>query len=343
VTAWIGLDVGGAHLKLARARADGRITHARQVGCALWQGLDRLDTALEEAMAGLPPGEPSAITMTAELVDLFPGRTNGVVSLVRHLMQRLPGRLRWWTLRADFLSSDAALARPLDLASANWLATASLAARRMAEGLLLDIGSTTADIVPFAHGRVQARGLSDRQRLASEELIYTGATRTPLMALTADLPVLGERVPLMREHFATTADVWRILGLLPDSADQHPAADNGPKTRDASLRRLGRMVGLDRDELPEAAWTALARVLAREQEQLLLRGVERQLSRGLLTDRAPILAAGSGDFIARRLADQLDRPCIGWTDLVEAEPQAEVEVSRCAPAVAVALLAGATC
>jgi uncharacterized hydantoinase/oxoprolinase family protein len=51
--AWTGLDVGGAHLKVAQVGRDGRVTAALQVPCALWQGLDRLDAALDAAFRGL--------------------------------------------------------------------------------------------------------------------------------------------------------------------------------------------------------------------------------------------------------------------------------------------------
>jgi probable H4MPT-linked C1 transfer pathway protein len=341
--AWTGLDVGGAHLKVAQVDRDERVTAALQVPCALWQGLDRLDAALATALRDVAPTGAVAVTMTGELVDLFPDRATGVRHLVDHLLPLggSSGLLRFWAGRDGFVDSATASARPLDVASANWLATATLAARRVPDTLLIDIGSTTSDVLVLAGGEVRARGWSDRERLVAEELVYTGATRTPLMALAREVPFLGERVPLTAEYFATTADVWRVMGFLPDDADQHPAADGAPKTAEASARRLARMVGADLDEAPPAAWTALARVFAREQEALLLRAVERQLSRGLLlSDDAPLVGVGCGSFIVCRLADRLGRPYRDFADLIDAAtPEAAAEASRCAPAVAVALLA----
>src|SRR5690242_8685327 len=58
----LGLDLGGAHLKLALAR-DGQVTVVRQVPCRLWEGLDRLGTAFEAALAGLAPPTRVALTM----------------------------------------------------------------------------------------------------------------------------------------------------------------------------------------------------------------------------------------------------------------------------------------
>src|SRR5436305_1575238 len=86
-------------------------------------------------------------------------------------------------------------------------------------------------------------------RLACGELVYTGLTRSFLMSLCRMAPVAGAWTPLACEHFATSADVYRILGELPEDADQLPAADGRDKTIAASRARLARMVGRDAAEL----------------------------------------------------------------------------------------------
>ena len=152
---------------------------------------------------------------------------------------------------------------PSTIASANWLASATLVARRLGDALFVDLGSTTTDILLLAGGEVRADGMTDRERLATGELVYTGLTRTPVMALAAEAPFAGRWVALMNELFATTADVHRVLGWLPEDADQHPAADGGPKTATASARRLARMVGADLADGGLADWRRLAGWLAR--------------------------------------------------------------------------------
>jgi uncharacterized hydantoinase/oxoprolinase family protein len=99
------------------------------------------------------------------------------------------------------------------------------------------------------------------------------------------------------------------------------------------------MVGADLADAPPEGWVELAHVFAREQETLLLRAVERQLSRGLWRDKVPMVATGSGGFIVHRLAARLGHSCQNFAELVDLAPQAAAEVDRCAPAVAVALLA----
>jgi probable H4MPT-linked C1 transfer pathway protein len=339
--AWIGLDVGGAHLKVAGIDRQGRVVTALQLPCALWQGLDRLENALDQAGTVLDGADAVAVTMTGELVDLFPDRPTGVARLLAALEQHFrAAELRVWST-GGFLDRANAAASPLEVASANWLATATFVARQVGEGLFVDIGSTTADLVPFADSRPLPRGRTDRERLVSGELVYTGAVRTPLMAVAREVPLAGERVPVMAEHFAAIGDVWRILEELPANADQHPTADNGPKTVEASMRRLARIVGADLQDEPAAAWIALADSFARTQVSELLAAVQRQLSRQPWRDKVPIVAAGCGSFIVARLARAVGRECKHFADLVETAPQAAAEVGRCAPAVAVALLARA--
>lgn len=334
-----GWDIGGAHLKVAVA-GDARIAAVRQIPCRLWEGLDRLEEAFATALDGLPAGGRHAITMTGELVDLFPDRAHGVAALLAAATARLGDDLRVWAGEAGFLSPAEAARQPAGVASANWSATASLVARSQVDALVVDIGSTTADLVPVRGGRVAARGQTDRERLAAGELVYTGLTRTPVMALAPALPWRGAPVPLMAEYFATTADVHRLLGTLPEDADQHAAADNGPKTVEASARRLGRMIGVDLDEAELPEWRSLAAAAAEKQLQAITGAAQLVLSAAALPVQAPLIGAGAGRAMAGELARRLGRPYADIASLVACDGGTADSVARCAPAVAVALLAG---
>jgi probable H4MPT-linked C1 transfer pathway protein len=338
----LGLDLGGAHLKAALVVA-GRIVAVRQVPCRLWEGLDRLDEAFAMALAGWPTPGLVALTMTGELADLFADRASGVVALIGAVRARLPSApLRVWAGRAGFLAPEAAAARPQEVASANWLATASLAAGELPAGLLVDIGSTTTDLVPFRDGRVTALGTSDAERLDAGELVYQGLTRTAVMAIARRAPVAGRWRPLMHELFATSADLGRLLGRLDEAHDQHAAADGGPKTPAGSARRLARMVGQDLGDADMGAWQALAAWLAEAQLRRIADGLHQVLSRMGLPAEAPLIGAGCGRFLVAELARRIDRPWRDLASLLPAEPQLAATAAVAAPAAAVALLASAS-
>jgi probable H4MPT-linked C1 transfer pathway protein len=166
---------------------------------------------------------------------------------------------------SGFLTPQRAAKNPDTVASANWAASAQLVASHLPDTLFLDIGSTTTDIVAIRDGKLAVRGHSDYERLACEELVYTGIVRTPVMALADRIPFGGNLIPPVAEYFATTADVYRLTGELPEGADQLPAADNGGKTLRDSARRLARMIGRDLESAPLSAWRQCARHLAEMQ------------------------------------------------------------------------------
>jgi probable H4MPT-linked C1 transfer pathway protein len=336
----IGWDFGGAHLKAARIGDSGTAEAVLQLACPLWQGLPQLHAALEEAGRVLGDAPIHAVTMTGEMVDLFADRRQGVRRLIATLRERLPtSTLRVYAGPSGFLDADRAADSERQIASANWFASAMLAAAQAGTALLIDVGSTTVDLVPVVGGRVLARGRDDADRLATGELLYTGVVRTPVMALAAAAPFAGEWVPLMAEHFATTSDIYRLTGDLPEGADLHPTADGGEKTESASARRLARMVGRDLNSAPHSAWKRLASWLARAQSRRIEDACDRIFSRGELPEGAPIVGAGVGRFLLPSLAARSGRPYREFSDLLPVPATLAGRVSDCAPAVAVAWLA----
>jgi probable H4MPT-linked C1 transfer pathway protein len=335
----IGWDIGGAHLKAARAE-NAVITAAVQIACPLWLGLGELDRAFAEARAAIGRAPLNAITMTGELSDAFATRAEGVAG-VAAIAERLlaPDRCIFYAVRAGFVDGAAAAARPIEIASANWRASAALVGARARNALFIDMGSTTTDIVPVAAGEPASRGFTDADRLAQGELVYTGLVRTFLMAGPRQVPFAGRWTALMNEWFADMADVHRILGQLPEGADMMDAADGREKTVAASMARLARMIGHDAADADAAAWTRLALFFAEAQLREIEDAAALVLSRGLLDAAAPIVGAGVGRDAIRRLAARMGRPFVAFDDLIAALPEARREACDCAPASALALLA----
>jgi probable H4MPT-linked C1 transfer pathway protein len=336
----IGWDLGGAHLKAVRIGSGGRVDGVIQLPCALWRGLAELHTGLDLAMTELGAAELHAVTMTGEMVDLFPTRADGVRALVAEMAHRCgAGRLRFFDVGAGFRSAEEAADDPLRVASANWLAAATVAAAFEPDALFADVGSTTTDLIPIRGGRIMVRGRDDAARLVSGELVYTGVVRTPVMAMTDAVPFGGVRVPVMAEWFAAAADVYRLTGQLPQGADQHPTADGGDKTVPASARRLARMIGRDAESAEPEQWHDLARWLAGAQTQRLRAAVERVLSGEPLPPDAPLVVAGVGRFLAVEPARALGRQVVEFGALVPVKPDQRDRLTDCAPAAAVAWLA----
>lgn len=337
---YIGWDIGGAHLKAAYLNGHGTVEHVLQLPCPLWQGLSHLRDALEQALDELPDREVShAITMTGELVDLFASRADGVRQLLNTVASRLPlERIRVYAGDAGFVSPADSEGLVEQIASANWMATAAFIAPLVPQALIVDIGSTTTDIIPV-RGSIQALGRNDHERLACQELVYTGIVRTSVMAIADRLPFEGEWIEPMAEHFAVMADVYRLCQSLPVDADQMPAADNGGKSVIDSARRFARLLGRDVESAPIDAWRRCAEFVAERQLRRIADASARVLSRGTLDDEAPLIGAGVGRFLVRKLAERLERPYIDFSRFIDFVPATEHWLASCAPAIACAGLA----
>ncbi|HKI20540.1 MAG TPA: hydantoinase/oxoprolinase family protein, partial [Isosphaeraceae bacterium] len=210
---WVALDIGGANIKIAH---EGR--RALNVPFEVWKRPDELGRTISAAVATLPPSDHAAVTMTAELCDCFPTKRVGVNAVLDSVLGALPQHtIMVWGVDCEFHRIADIRQQPLLAAAANWLALATLAARLIPEsrGVLIDVGSTTTDLVPLDRGTVAARGRSDTERLQLGELVYAGTRRTPVCALATELTFRGVPTGLAAEIFASTLDVYLTLGDIP--------------------------------------------------------------------------------------------------------------------------------
>jgi probable H4MPT-linked C1 transfer pathway protein len=335
----IGWDIGGVHLKAARTE-NGRIVDALQIASPLRAGLDPLLTAFAQAKARMGSAGRHLVTMTAELADTFTSRAEGVTRIAELAARELKGApILLYAGRAGFVPIAQAGAHITDIASANWHASAALVACRRENALFIDMGSTTTDIVPVAGGKVIARGYTDAERLGAGELVYTGLVRGFVMATANRAPFGGTWTTLVNENFANMGDVHRILGNLPEGADQMGTADGREKTVAASCARLARMLGRDAADAEAAAWEDLAAWLAEAQLRAIIDGAMQVASAAQVSRNTPIVGAGIGAGVVAEAARRLGRDFIAFETLLDVMPEARAAASQCAPAAALALLA----
>ena len=172
---------------------------------------------------------------------------------------------------------------------------------------VIDIGSTTVDIIPLRAGRIATPALTDRQRLERGQLVYTGMQRTAIQAIVRQLQVGHCTCPIVAERFATIDDVNLILGAVPEQPTDRESADGRPRTRDHAMARLARMIGDDAENLSPDLLTDMARQVAVAQaEQVrdrLLRNLHPSGPSTASTDgrRYPVFVSGHGRPLVERL------------------------------------------
>jgi (4-(4-[2-(gamma-L-glutamylamino)ethyl]phenoxymethyl)furan-2-yl)methanamine synthase len=303
----IGLDVGGANTKAAVVHSDEQVQTVSEP-FEVWREPDALGDAVASVVGRLGLERvPVALTTTAELVDVFPSKREGVLYVLEATRRALPGRrLRVMTTAGELVGLEEAEAEPLRCAAANWVATALLIGRSLSDAILLDCGGTTTDVIPIVAGEVAARGHTDLERLLAGELVYTGALRTNIAALLSHVPIGGEPCPVTSELFAISADAHLLRGsLVPEQC-----TCTFPDGRGTSLpevrSRLARVVCADPEQLAGGDLEAIAAAVEEAQVSSIATALDRVAA--TVPAGARVVAVGVGAFLARAAARRCRLP-----------------------------------
>lgn len=333
---WLALDIGGANLKAADGAG-----YAVSRESPLWQRSQELAAELSEMIALAPLAERLAVTMTGELADCFATKAVGVRVILDAVEQAAAGRdVFVYLCGGEFVTPPVARAEALLAGASNWHALGTFASRfcNAGAGLLVDVGSTTTDIIPLGGDGPQAIGRTDPERLVTGELVYTGVERSPLCGIVRSLPWRGESCAVAQELFSTAVDPYLLLGELEEDEQNVNTADGRPRTKADAHRRLARSICADTtmfswDDAQRAAATVC------ESQVAHLESAARRLMRRLEAAPQTVVLAGHGEFIARRLLERLAYrgTTISLTDELGSQ------TSRCATAHALAVLASERC
>lgn len=344
----LGLDIGGANIKAA---SSGGRTISRPF--AIWKHPEHLGSHIASICHEFPEAQQLAVVMTAELADCFATKTEGVHFILDQVEAGAP-RLPYmaWTTDGQFVSGGAARDQPMLVAAANWHALATWVGRTLiredvsqppipeSSSILIDIGTTTTDIIPLVNGRPASTGKTDTTRLQSGELCYSGVKRTPVCAIAHSVPFHDGYCALAAELFATTLDVHLLLGAIPENEADLETANGRPATRAAAHDRLARMLCADRQEVTVEDAVHIAKFLADVQRQRLAGALDRVVHR-LPGECQTVVVSGSGAFLARQLAAGNRRTSLARTISLDDLLSPGIAESACAYAVA-QLAAGAT-
>lgn len=294
----VGLDIGGANTKAAVVDRDGRVRIASEP-FEVWRRPDALAGAVASVVGRLGvEGAPVALTTTAELVDAFGTKREGVLHVLDAARSALAGRdLRVMTTDGELIAFEEARAAPLRCAAANWMATALLIARSSPDAILVDCGGTTTDVIPIAGGSVLARGRTDVERLLCGELVYTGALRTNVAAIVSQVPIGGQRCPVSSELFAISADAHLLRGSLTPEECTCTFPDGRGASLPEARARLARVVCADPEQLGEGDIEAIAAAVEEAQIAAIAGALGRVAAP--LPDGVGVIAVGAGAFLAR--------------------------------------------
>jgi probable H4MPT-linked C1 transfer pathway protein len=252
----IGIDVGGANLKVVTG--NGADIHY----CPLWQ-----ESPITDVLSPYS-GTSAAVVMSGELADGFSNKTEGIRFIVDAVRAALPDAVFYGTDGRFHPGADRSLA------AANWLASADWLRELFPNGILVDIGSTTTDIIPLEPFDT-LKGLSDLDRLQRGMLVYTGLLRAPVASLLRSVILAGTPTLVSNELFAVSADVHLVLGHIRPDEYAVPTPDGADVSIPASLQRLSRVVCSDLEEIGQEGAYAVAERFWQEQCSLISSQIER--------------------------------------------------------------------
>ena len=206
--------------------------------------------------------------MTGELCDCFATKRDGVRRILAEVEKAFPAiPIGVWSTNGQFVTAEGARQNLLSVAAANWHALATMvgpiehAGRNVTRKLLIDIGSTTTDIIPIIKGKPATKGLTDPERLRSKELVYTGTRRTPVCAVASR----RDRGRVLRHHSRRLSSARHDRGRIRQLSNCRWR----PATAKHAHGRLAHMIGGDAEITSGSETYRLAvRVFEKQQESV---------------------------------------------------------------------------
>ncbi|MBE6505036.1 MAG: H4MPT-linked C1 transfer pathway protein [Methanobrevibacter millerae] len=275
-----GFDIGGANTDLAVIDFENGEIKNIEVDFAylpMWSNNDDLSRVLVELIEKICPlSEIDAvgISMTAELVDAYDTKKDGVLDVVNKCEKTFSCPIAY--VGIDGMMSKKEIEKnPLKAAAANWIATAQIATLISDNCIFIDTGSTTTDIIPIKDGKECAIGKSDFDRSATGELVYTGTLRTNLASFLDKIEFNGKEYRVASELFAQTADVYTVLDLITPEDYVCDTFDGESKSKVDCAKRIARVVCADLEMLSEADIVEISKFIHQKQIEQIADGLKQ--------------------------------------------------------------------
>lgn len=302
----LGIDIGGANTK-AVSFTDDVIENEWLEHIPLWKGTDKLYNFLEDLQESVNP-HTVGITMTAELCDIFESKKKGARKIVKK------GTEIFQSENIFYLSKDGVLLPPNralksieKLSASNWMASGLLVGRKFSNCLLIDIGSTTTDLIPIKDGKPAPEGWTDFERLQTKELVYTGLLRTPPPYLKSTISLNDTEIGIASEYFANMADVYRVLDILEEENYTCETPDGRGKDKENCKRRIARLVCSDLEEIGEDTVKKIARKVHHAQINQIRNAIVELKDLHEIKNQTPTIVTGiGGEKLAKKSAEKAD-------------------------------------
>jgi len=336
----LGLDIGGVNTKMAviqlKSNTDSvKILDVKSIYLPFWLEKENLGKVLLEIKENIKNQgiEAVGVTMTAELSDCFRIKREGITWVAQNVSNIFPDAY-FLSLSGKIDRIEEVLKTPEVYDASNWLATSLFIGKKYPTCLLIDIGSTTTDIILIHEGLPTPKGKTDLNRLCSGELVYTGALRTNVACIVSEIPIRGKIATVASELFSTSGDVHLILGNINSSEFTCETADGRLPTVEFAMERLARVVCADLEEISTEEVKSIAKFVYQKQIEQIETGISQVASH--MDRKYPVVVTGLGSkFLATPGAKNQ-----GFTQIIDLTSNIGFEASIASSAVATAAIIG---
>ncbi|NVM03007.1 MAG: H4MPT-linked C1 transfer pathway protein [Candidatus Helarchaeota archaeon] len=326
----IGWDVGGVNIKAALVEIENEKIESFKIQSKfypMWlKEREKLPEILSEIYSTMILAKPDliAITMTAELSDAFYTKREGINHILNSFKKVFPEKnCHVLTVNGNFISISKAIHAPLLVAASNWVATCYLVGHYVPNCILIDIGSTTTDIIPIIKGKIATESKTDLDRLIAGELAYTGSLRATIPSIVRTVEIKGKPCRISFEKFALVADAHLILGNITRDEYKCDTADGRDNDLENSYARLARVVCADIEMFSKEEIENIAEEIYEKQLEQIKDGLIQVTQKYKITPDMdfPVVVTGLGkDFLARKAAEDLSyKKIIDFDSLIGGE------------------------
>jgi len=320
----LGIDIGGANTKITELEEKYYKIH--HIYFPMWKKHKKLTELLRVYNSGNV--EKVGIVMTAELVDAYRSKREGVEDILNSVERAFPDKdIYVFDVDGNFLEIDVAKKKYIKVSASNWTATAYFVIKDICDNcILVDMGSTTTDIIPIKDGEILAEE-TDLKRLMNNQLVYVGALRTPLSFLTNTVVFRGFKTNVSSEYFSITGDVNLILNKINPEDYTCDTPDGVPVDRKSCMRRVARVLCSDLEEVNEEEILDISLQFYRKLLNMVRSNLDRVSERYEIRD---VVITGLGESILKEALE-------GYSIISVGERYGK-EVSLSTPSFAVAKL-----
>lgn len=312
----IGWDIGGVNIKAALVEiGNGKIKEFKSQSKfhPMWlkkpEYLPEILSVIQETLSPKMP-DLMAITITAELSDAYFTKREGINNILNSFLKAFPENIcHVLTVNGKFISILEALDEPLSVAASNWIATCYLVGKYVPNCIIIDIGSTTTDIIPVLDGKPASGSKTDLDRLISGELVYTGSLRATIPSIIRTIKIRGKKCRISFEKFALVADVHLILGNITQDEYTCDTADGRVIDLENSYARLARVICADIEMITRDEILNMAKEIYNNQLDQIKDGLKQVISNFNNAKNLdfPIVITGLGkEFLAKKAAQGLN-------------------------------------